>query len=33
MKPIIAILTDTIRYDNHKALKYFIKTNYIHFYK
>ena len=33
MKPILAILTDTIRFDNHKALKYFKKIKPIHFYK
>ncbi|MFA6492781.1 MAG: glycosyltransferase [Patescibacteria group bacterium] len=32
-KPVLAILTDTIRYDNQAALKYFTKIKPVHFYK
>lgn len=33
VKPVLAILTDTIRYDNQAALRYFTKIKPVHFYK
>jgi len=32
-KPVLAILTDTIRFDNHHPLKYFKKIQPVHFYR